>query len=72
MVTLRGSRTEGRQPQADRPPADYATGPAPPAAQLLPCACGAVYSDRPDGHTAHKAVFGHRPIVKPTERKESA
>lgn len=63
-MTRRGSRTEGRQP-AGRPAAAYITDPIPPDSPVMVCACGASYRDHPDSHTAHHAVYGHRPIRKP-------
>lgn len=64
-MTRRGSRADGRTPDADRPAATYTTYEPPKDAPILQCACGGMYRDYEDSRTAHHKVFGHRPIRKP-------
>lgn len=64
-MTRRGSRAEGRTIDTERPAASYTTTEPPRDAALLHCACGATWRDYPDSYTAHRKVFGHRPIRKP-------
>lgn len=59
------SRDHGREYTADRPAAHYTAGEPERDAAVLYCQCGAMYRDYPDSHAAHKAVHGHRPIVRP-------
>lgn len=70
-MSRRGSRTEGRTIDGERPAASYATA-AQPLSGLpaLRCACGAMYRDYPDSHAAHLVVHGHRPIRKPAPQPQ--
>lgn len=60
-MSRRGSRTEGRATDQDRPAAEYVTDPAPPDAPVVTCRCGCRYRDYDGSKRAHHTVHGHWP-----------